>query len=248
MIQKDISFLTPEENLLFDDVLLYLAEQGQSGEVVRFWECQQYFIVLGKISDAQKDIEWEAVRREGIPVLRRSSGGGTVLQGRGCLNYSFILSKENRPEILTIHQSYRFILEKLVQTLRDLKVEVVFKPISDLATADGDKKFSGNAQRRSKKYILHHGTILYDFDLPKIAEFLKMPENIPAYRGGRGHLDFVTNINISLDQFKKMCGQKFGVKRHENKLTNSEKDCLEQWRKVKNIFVSPKGKNFGLSD
>ena len=238
MIQKDISFLTPEENLLFDDVLLYLAEQGQSGEVVRFWECQQYFIVLGKISDAQKDIEWEAVRREGISVLRRSSGGGTVLQGKGCLNYSLILSKENRPEILMIHQSYRFILEKLVQTLRDLKMEVVFKPISDLATADGDKKFSGNAQRRSKKYILHHGTILYDFDLSKIEEFLKMPENIPPYRRGRLHRDFLTNIPIRPKQFKESYGQNLGVRRHENHLTQTEKECLDKFVKTKNIFVT----------
>ena len=99
MVAKDISFETPQENILFDEVLLSLAEQKKSGEVLRFWESDKFFIVLGRTSSPVNDIHISAAVHDKIPVLRRSSGGGTVLQGKGCLNYSLILSKETHPQI-----------------------------------------------------------------------------------------------------------------------------------------------------
>lgn len=238
MILKDISFPTPQENILFDDVLLSLAETGESAEVLRFWESADYFIVLGKMGAATKDIKWDAVHREGIFVLRRSSGGGTVVQGKGCLNYSLVLAKEKHPQLSTIPQSYRFILGRIVDVLNDLKVAAVFKPISDIAIADGERKFSGNAQRRSKRFILHHGTILYDFELVKIEDFLKLPEDIPVYRCSRSHRDFLTNINICPEAFKKRCAQNFGVTDAESKPKEVERVCLQRFLKTKDIIVT----------
>ena len=49
MILKDITLSTPEENIVYDEVLLSLAEQGQEGESLRFWESSSLFVVLGRI-------------------------------------------------------------------------------------------------------------------------------------------------------------------------------------------------------
>ena len=81
-------------------------------------------------------------------------------------------------------------------------MEAYFKPISDMATDPGEKKFSGNAQRRAKYHILHHGTILYKFDLSLISRYLNMPQEIPEYRKHRSHTDFVTNVRIDPQVFK----------------------------------------------
>ena len=78
-----------------------------------------------------------------------------------------------------------------------------------MATGLGEKKFSGNAQRRGKHYILHHGTILYKFDLSLISRYLNMPQDIPEYRKGRPHTDFVTNIPIDPRIFKNHLAQGF---------------------------------------
>ena len=96
MLLKDISFPTPEVNILFDEVLLFLAEKGQAGEVLRFWESPVPFIVLGRTGKEEDDIYLQKAKEHHIPVLRRASGGGTVLQGKGCLNYSLVLP-QNRP-------------------------------------------------------------------------------------------------------------------------------------------------------
>jgi lipoate-protein ligase A len=71
---------------------------------------------------------------------------------------------------------------------------------TDLAT--GGLKFSGNAQRRRRKFLLFHGTFLLNFDLRLIAELLRMPSLQPDYRQGRNHAEFVTNLNVSAESVK----------------------------------------------
>ena len=224
---KDISFQTPQENILYDDVLLYLAEQGQQGEVLRFWESEQLFVVLGRISKEEDDLDLDAVQKDRIPILRRSSGGGTVLQGKGCLNYSLVLSKELNPQIADLRKSYQVILTKMIEAFQTLGINSIFCPTSDIALKENNKKISGNAQKRSKKFILHHGTILYDFDLRKIEQYLKIPKDIPEYRQGRSHLDFVANISASVGDIKNVLKQAFEVSGEENNLNNSEREKLK---------------------
>jgi len=218
MILKDISLKLPQENILYDDVLLYLAEEGKASEVLRFWESEDYFVVLGRISKEQEDINLREVSQDGIAVLRRSSGGGTVLQGKGCLNYSLVLSKERGPDISDLRGSYQFILNKIISALGQLGVEAEYHPISDIALKEDQKKISGNAQKRSRKFILHHGTILYDFDLECIEKYLKIPKDIPPYRWDRSHLDFIANIPIAIDDIKNEIEKIFQVNKREKNI------------------------------
>jgi len=120
MILKSITLSSPQENLLYDDVLLNLAEQGASREVLRFWESEQHFIVLGRISQPEQDLKMSSVIKGKIPVLRRSSGGGTVLQGKGCLNYALFLQNDRGPETKNILSTTAFVLERHAHALSTL--------------------------------------------------------------------------------------------------------------------------------
>lgn len=226
MLLKDITLATPQENILYDNVLLELAEQERAGEVLRFWESSEVFVVLGRIGNPAAELRVAKVLADRVPVLRRSSGGGTVLQGKGCLNYTLVLSKE-RPEILDLRRSYRFICGNIIAALKNCGIGAAFRPLSDIALAQGDKKVSGNAQRRSKKFILHHGTLLYQFDLKKIADYLTMPKDIPEYRQNRPHLDFVANLEIGANALKEEITRNFNVTREAGGLSSEEKDCLQ---------------------
>ena len=167
--------------------------------------------------------------------MRRSSGGGTVLQGKGCLNYSLILSKELNPVLHDLRKSYEFILGKVVLALQKSGVQARFYPISDIALEDTQKKISGNSQKRGRKFILHHGTILYNFDIGRIEQYFKMPKDVPAYRQGRSHLDFVVNASISPPVFKKQLKEIFKPFREENFLTDQEKERLKSLEKNKTV-------------
>ena len=229
MVVKDISFATPEENILFDEVLLDLAEKGLAGETLRFWESAKVFVVLGRISKLEEDVRLDLTRREKIPVLRRASGGGTVLQGPGCLNFSFVLSKARNPKLQGLRESYQIILSDVVASLKSVGVAAVMQPLSDLALISNQKKFSGNAQKRGRNHILHHGTVLYDFDLPLIEKYLSFPRQTPEYRQGRAHRDFVTNINVSGRDIKSAFQKHFTIERVESTVNEEERQSLEKF-------------------
>ncbi len=208
---EDLSFQDPQENLAYDDSLLARADTGTGGEVLRFWESAAFFAVLGRTCAAGQEVDAAACTRAGVSILRRSSGGGTVLQGPGCLNFSLVLAKTRHPALASISQSYGFILDKVIAALASCGVEAFFRPVCDLVLGPGEMKFSGNAQRRGRGHILHHGTILYAFDLPLIGACLHMPPRMPEYRRGRRHEDFVANIHLDVGRFKRALGQAWGV-------------------------------------
>jgi lipoate-protein ligase A len=211
VILQDVSFPDPRKNLECDDELLRLAENEGAGGGLRFWESPKVFVVLGRTSKEDEDVDMAACQRDKVPVLRRSSGGGTVLQGPGCLNYSLVLSKDNHPELSAINRSYQVILGQVLKALQTIGVEAEFRPVSDLVLKGRETKFSGNAQRRGRGFILHHGTILYDFDLDLISRYLKMPPKMPEYRRSRQHADFVTNISVSPVEIKRVLAGAFNT-------------------------------------
>lgn len=118
------------------------------------------------------------------------------MQGPGCLNYTLVLSKTARPQLADLRRSYAVVLEDIMAVLKIAGVAAEFRPLSDLVLKDGERKISGNAQRRGRHVILQHGTILCDYDLALVESCLKVPRCVPEYRAGRGHLDFLANIRV----------------------------------------------------
>jgi lipoate---protein ligase len=81
-----------------------------------------------------------------------------------------------------------------------VKSEIEIQGHTDL-TSQG-LKFSGNAQRRRRKFLIFHGTFLLNFDLPQVERFLLMPSKQPTYRQNRSHREFLTNLNLAPDAVK----------------------------------------------
>jgi lipoate-protein ligase A len=72
---------------------------------------------------------------------------------------------------------------------------------SDLAIEK--RKVSGNAQRRTRSAILHHGTLLYDFDAARAEQLLKPPQREPRYRRGRLDRDFLGNLPLTAKEIRR---------------------------------------------
>jgi lipoate-protein ligase A len=197
----DLTLKTPAENLACDEALLDLCEDGHSEEILRFWESPESFVVLGYSNKVQTEVDADACRKDGIPILRRPSGGGTVLQGAGCLNYSLILRITPKGPLSNLIETNCFVLSRHSHAMTPLLGnQVKVQGISDLTL--GPLKFSGNAQRRKRHFLLFHGTFLYNFDLDKISRYLKSPSRQPDYREQRPHESFVTNVELKPEQIK----------------------------------------------
>src|SRR5262245_3020570 len=192
----DITYHTPAENLACDEALLDLVDEGSGAEVLRFWEPAEHFVVVGYANRVATEVNVQYCKKKGIPILRRCSGGGTVLQGPGCLNYTLILRLEQSGPLAGIHSTNRFILGRNRDTLQAmLNVPVELQGDTDLAIEG--LKICGNAQRRKRHALLFHGCFLLNLDLRLMAKTLQMPSRQPAYRRERRHSDFVRNIEVS---------------------------------------------------
>jgi len=191
----ELTFADPADNLACDEALLDLFEKEHPDDgLLRLWQPERYFVVLGHSNRLRSEANLPACVAAGIPVLRRVSGGGAVLQGPGCLNYSLFLDGRTH-DVRNIQAGFCYVLERHRQLLGELTSEEVrISGISDLTLAG--RKFSGNAQYRKSHYILVHGTFLFKFDLSMIDDSLRLPAKQPAYRKNRPHVDFVTNLAV----------------------------------------------------
>jgi lipoate---protein ligase len=186
------------ENLALDKVRFRALEDGAQGEILRLWESPALVVVVGRSSVMPSEVDLETCVEDSVAVLRRDSGGGAVLLGPGCMSYSLLLSLGRHPELRNVSLSYRLILGWLVQALAVPGLET--RGVSDLAI--GERKVSGNAQRRGRQALLHHGTLLYEFDPRLVERYLKQPLRQPDYRSGRRHADFLGNLPLSRDQIR----------------------------------------------
>tara|TARA_Y100001935_G_C17298998_1_gene507941 strand:- start:1358 stop:2053 length:696 start_codon:yes stop_codon:yes gene_type:complete len=196
MILFNHSYNTPSENLAIDEAFLKLVDKGKYHEgICRIWESMTHFVVLGLSKKIEDDVHLDTCKKDGIPILKRCSGGGTVLQGPGCLNYGFVLPINQHRDLAGIGTTTSYILSKVQERLEPVVSKTEQKGISDLVI--DNIKFSGNAQRRLKNAILFHGTILYDFDLDLVSKYLKEPPIQPDYRKKRHHHQFIRNVSAS---------------------------------------------------
>jgi lipoate-protein ligase A len=205
----DLTLPSPEENLALDDALLEELDERGGDPVLRFWESDRYFVVLGPSCRLLDDVHTAACEQDGIGWLRRSSGGGTVLQGPGCLSYALVLPLTLHSDLKDIRTTNRFILERMARALHRWEPAISFRGVSDLAI-DG-MKVSGNAQRRKRNALLFHGTILHAMQADLIARYLRQPARQPDYREGRPHGTFVRTITVSPEELKRAIAGEWGA-------------------------------------
>ncbi|MEM7314469.1 MAG: lipoate--protein ligase family protein [Planctomycetota bacterium] len=199
----ELTLPTPAENLALDDALLQSAEQGTGpGNVLRLWESDRTFVVVGRGSKVAEEVDFNFCNAHDIEVLRRISGGATVVTGPGCLMYAVVLSTDDYPEASGIDQSHAYVLDRIADSISQLGQPVKRAGTSDLVLPTSDdpnewRKISGNSMRKARRHFLYHGTILYNMDLQLVSNCLGTPPRMPDYRQRRSHEGFVAKLDAS---------------------------------------------------
>lgn len=181
-----------------DEALLIACEQnllGSHTSAMRLWHQRSWAAVLGASGKVAEDVHLDECRRSGVPVARRSSGGGTVLLGPGTACLAWVLPLADfSPDQRDVRVLQVSILERVAERVRQLEPRLEVVASGDWAIAG--RKCAGSAQRRMKTHVLVHLSILNRMPLEVVRRFLAEPTRRPEYRSQRTHDDFLTNLDI----------------------------------------------------
>lgn len=206
-------------------------------------------ILIGKNQNTLEEVNLDYVKKHGIEVVRRLSGGGAVYQDLGNINFTYIVDYKQE----YVNSMDRFA-DAVIKALKKLGIDAEFSGRNDILV-DG-KKISGNAQYISKDRILHHGTLLFDSDLTVMSKALNVKQSKILSKGIKSVKSRVTNLkdylddNITLDKFKHLIIKNIfeveGKPIREHKFTKQDLDTIKRLRDKKystwewNFGQSPK--------
>lgn len=192
------SFPTVSDALAAEETHLRLVNEDASQAALWLWESPSYAVVVGRSNVIETEVDVAACQSDGVPILRRISGGGAVVVGPGCLCYALMLPIDEVHRRLGVSAVTADIMQRLATALSTSEQTVEVRGVSDLVV--NGRKFSGNSQRWLRNALLHHGTVLYDFDLPLVSRYLRTPSRQPDYRSERPHAEFITSLTLPCEE------------------------------------------------
>lgn len=134
-------------------------------------------VVIGRAQNPWKECNTRRMEEDGVTLARRSSGGGAVFHDLGNSCFTFMAGKPGYDKSI----STAIVLDALTR----LGVSAFASGRNDLlvATQDGERKVSGSAYRETQDRGFHHGTLLLDADLGRLANYLNPDPKKLAAKG-----------------------------------------------------------------
>ncbi len=184
----------PYENLAFEESLLH---NLKNGEVIMYLWQNKNTVVIGKNQNCRAECKVEALKGDGGFLARRPSGGGAVFHDLGNLNFTF-LAKADAYDV-------QKQLDVIITAVRTLGLDAKKSGRNDISI--DDRKFSGNAFYSARDNKFHHGTILLNADLTKLANYLTVSADKLKAHGVKSVRSRVVNLselnpNITLPMLK----------------------------------------------
>ncbi len=172
--------MEPALSMAADEVLARRISKGEREDTLHLYHRGRPAISVGYSREVRKEVDLEACRREGVPVLRRISGGGTIYTDSGVLEYAIGSRALSR---LSVEECFAVLCGCIVKTLEHLGFRAEHRPPNDILV-DG-YKVSGSAQSRKGPAVLQHGTFVVDMDFGKAAAVFPGAEVLEDGKGLR---------------------------------------------------------------
>lgn len=176
--------IDPHFNLALEEILF-----REFPDDIIFLYVNRQSIIIGKHQIPQREANVVLAHWLQIPIIRRISGGGTVYHDEGNLNFSFITLNKTK----TLEIDFKPFIVPIATYLQKFNLQVYVDDRNNIFIHN--KKISGNAQHRTTRKILHHGTLLFQSNLNLLHTLLSTPKHKYLDLSVRSKPAPVTNIS-----------------------------------------------------
>jgi len=235
-------------NMAVDEAVLESRIHGEAVNTLRLYGWTRSAVSIGKFQRIANEVQLENCLNDGIDVVRRITGGGSVFHdSQGEITYS-VVSNMDGLKAHSIAEVYARICSGLVEALSGLGVRADFNEGSTKAcpnlTVNG-KKISGSAQCHRRGMVLQHGTILARVNFEKMFTYLRVPwaqtcmQVAGVAKRKITYLDNELGRKISTEELAQALIDGFkralNIELIEGKLTVNESEFVERLRNQKYV-------------
>ncbi|MBS7642983.1 lipoate--protein ligase family protein [Candidatus Bathyarchaeota archaeon] len=164
-------FADPYMNIAVEEAILIAVNEKLSPNTIRFWR-NSNSVVVGRNQSIEKVVNLNACKKLGVTIVRRFTGGGTVYQDHGNLNWSIFLCRSSPISPIIISDVFKIFGKAVARGLKILGINANFQP-PNMIQSNG-KKISGLAAYAKPNAILCHGTLLISTNLDTLSEVLPL--------------------------------------------------------------------------
>ncbi|WP_305817242.1 lipoate--protein ligase [Photobacterium leiognathi] len=145
-------------------------------------------VVIGRAQNPWKECNTGKMEQDGITLARRQSGGGAVFHDLGNTNFTFMAGKPQYDKNVSTNI--------VLSALKTLGINAKATGRNDLVVEVGEdeRKFSGSAYRETMDRGFHHGTLLLNADLTRLANYLNPDKKKLEAKGITSVRSRVTNL------------------------------------------------------
>lgn len=165
-------------------------------------------VVIGKNQNPWKEANVPLLNSLHIPLIRRKSGGGTVVHDSGNVNFSFMTTKAH-------FDRFKFVelVCGAVNKSGHAKSPIKVNDRGDIVTHSTNHKVSGSAYKLSKGKSYHHGTMLLNLKLDVLRQLLSTSAEtngiVSASASVNSVKSKVANIEMENDRFVEIVSEAF---------------------------------------
>ncbi|KAA8923404.1 biotin/lipoate A/B protein ligase family protein [Thermoplasma sp.] len=188
-------------SLAYDEAI-YRSFQYGDKPILRFYRHDRS-VIIGYFQVAEEEVDLDYMRKNGIMLARRYTGGGAVYHDLGDLNFSVVRSSDD----MDITSMFRMMNEAVVKSLKIIGLDARPGELNDVSIPvnkktdimAGEKKIMGAAGAMRKGAKLWHAAMLVHTNLDMLSAVLKVPDEKFRDKIAKSTRERVANITDFVD-------------------------------------------------
>jgi len=157
----------------FYEAVAEAVHRGVSPNTLILVQPDSPYACIGYHQSLEKEIDLEYIEEAGLPVIRRSQGGGATYLDSGQVFYQ-IIAKKSAALPRNVDKLFEKLLAVTVESYRELGVDAEFKPLNDVVV--GGRKLSGNGAGVHEDVTILVGNFIMEMNYGLMARVLKVPD------------------------------------------------------------------------